>query len=193
MTKKSLARRKRDAAKAQQAKGEQFRAQARAHAKEQLQDNTCWDELNEIRQKCGQMLAGHVLLAQTFHNKELLACVDDQQTLSQLIQQLTRDLQSMNAELGEIASQHAGKTGGTDDPDVVISTIAIFEQYNLFMERHQQVVIPTAMHISEFIDQAGLKLAKKQAEAQAAAQATDPTVVTDVAFKEVDAAAPAEG
>jgi len=72
-------------------------------------------------------------------------------------------------------------SGGTTDPDVVISTFPIFEQYNLFMERHQAVIMPTAYHIIEQFSAAEALLAsKKQDEANGIVDAeiitTDPVV-----------------
>lgn len=169
MTKKSAGRLARDAAEGRQ--------------KDQLANNHCWDDLNDIHESCVRLLSEHTHLAGYAQNKELINEVQDKETLSTNIRLLASDLQKLNGELGEIHAQHAGKTGGDQDPDVVFNTIEIYERYNLFMERHQAVVMPTVYHIIEQFTEAEKSLAAKHRAAQE--QAVD--VVTDVNFTEVKA------
>lgn len=147
MTKKSHARLQRD-------------HQARV-AKKHLENNTCWDDLNNIYNECCKLLAQHTMLKEAF-TPELIQFVPDKATTIELIQLLTNDVTALSTDLSNLKALHADKKGGADNPDTVIHTIQIFEQYNLFIERHQAVVMPTSLQILE-----QLQLAEK---AQGAAQ-----------------------
>lgn len=162
---------------------------------EQLEKNTCWDDLNSMYAGCSQLLHRHTHLAQFSKDTELITEVVDKTTLVSNIRLLAADLQKMSSELTEISIQHSEQTGGSDDPDVVMKSINIFEQYNLFMERHEAVVMPTVHHILEQFDQAEHALLRKrqalQAEldkmrssqqTQAELDTLDPSIITDVAF-----------
>jgi hypothetical protein len=147
MTKKSMARLARDAEKKRLSGSEQKTPQ-----------NTCWDDLNGIYQKCAEMLLSHTGISNYSTRKELIALVPNPQQLIADIKLLGSDLQKMNSELLEIQAQHKGKTGGTMIPDEVIESIRISEQYYLFMQRHDGVVMPTVYSILEQFDQAEKKL-----------------------------------
>ena len=151
MTKKSSARLARDASKARNSK--------------QLETNSCWDDLKSIHNDCVSLLNAHTHLAAYANDSEMISCVDDKITLSDNIRLLASDLSKMNNELTEIYNQHANKTGGSTDPDVVMATISMFEQYNLFMERHQAVVMPTAHHIIEQFEAAEHLMLRRRKEA----------------------------
>lgn len=160
MTKKSDSRLLRDAKK--------------AHAQQHLETNTCWDELNAMYSDMCQLLATHTHLSAQAKNTELIAAVVDKATLVSNIRCLANDLKTLNDELIKIHSEHAGKTGGSRNPDDIIGTITIFEKYNLFMERHDAVVMPTAYHIIEQFAQAeNILIAKAKADL------LNPAVVSD--------------
>lgn len=177
MTKKSENRILRDAR----------RAEAVRNASSKLKDNTCWDDLNGTYQACVEMLQKHGNLQTLAQNKEVIARVKDKTTLINNIRTMATDLRNMNGELSEIYGQHKGKSGGSQDPDEVIRTIQIFEQYQLFMTRHDAVVMPTVYHIIEQFDEAEKELARDQAHAVATNQAQDPSHSgpIDVQFNDV--------
>lgn len=189
MTQKSYARKLRDAQEKQaelQKKADEARRQE-AIAMIRRGDNTCWDDLRAIHSDCQALLMQHVNIGRELNDKELLACVDDHKALVVKINSLAADLRQLNGELKEIFAQHEDKNGGVDDPDVLMVTYKIFEQYNLFQERHQAVVMPTVHHILEQINAGEQRLLAKKAAEKAAEEATNPNVVTDVAFTEVAA------
>lgn len=171
MTKKSLARRMRDADAKQAAKD-----------KKAMENNTCWDDLNNIYTSCVQLLKQHGHLGALAANKELLACVTDPKTLATTIRQLSEDIRTMSDELNEIRAQHKDLVGGSKDPDEVIRSITISEQYHLFMERHNGVILPTAYHIIEQFDQAEQILKLKQWNASVDAKGAPTNPVQDQRF-----------
>lgn len=172
MTKKSDARLARDAEIARE--------------KQDLKNNTCWDDLNKIHDSCAHALLSHVNLAQYSKSQDLIACVVDKDVLTQNIKLLAGDLATMKNELAEIHAQHKGKKGGSRDPDEVFSTIEIAERYNLFQVRHDAVIMPTVLHITEQFAEAELRLKGALEIAKAKEGLTDPSVVSEVEFKEVE-------
>jgi hypothetical protein len=101
----------------------------------------------------------------------LVEKVADKKSLIGLINLLSHDLSVLNDELNSIHKSHADKRGGSHDPDEVMHSITIYEHYNLFMERHQAVVMPTALQITEHFDQAERELVRAgQAERERIAQ-----------------------
>lgn len=121
---------------------------------EQLEKNRCWDELNGIYASCAAMLHQHTALANLAHDKSLIAFVQDKQTLVANIRSLAQDLRYLNEELSKLYAQHQGKTKGAKDEAEMMQAFTISEQYNLFMERHNGVVMPTVWHILEVFNQA---------------------------------------
>lgn len=140
MTKKSSARLARDAQK--------------KHAKETAKLNNCWDDLNGIYQSCVGLMQSHSGISVCASNPEIIMAVEDKETLVSNINMLSNDLVKLNEELAELHKLHMDKSGGTEDPNEVMHSIGIFEQYNLFMERHDAVVMPTVTYILEQFDKA---------------------------------------
>lgn len=170
MTKKSFARLARDA-KAKEILESQ-KAQERA-----LKENTCWEDLNGIYSQCVGLLQSHALLATQAQNTEVLAAVADKTTLISNIRMLAEDLKTLSGELAQLHALHTGKAGGSQDPDEVLHSIQIFEQYNLWLTKHDGVVMPTVYHVLEQFNLAEQVIAQRKA-------ATDVSVVTDVTVKE---------
>ena len=171
MTKKSSARLQRDAAKARE--------------KAQLLNNTCWDDLNQTYTQCVLLLQQHVGIAQLARETELIKFLADPVMATANIKSLGQDLRQLSGELAKLKELHAEKTGGSQDPEEVMYSIQIFEQYNLFMERHQAVVVPTALHILEQFNQAEQALAKfKASDAGEKARSVSDNSPIDVEVRE---------
>jgi len=179
MTKKSASRIMRDAEK--------------AAAAQHLKDNTIWDDLNGTYSACAQALGQHAGIAMMLNRKEVFPYLKDHKALVANIGTLASDLRALNEELKQIQAQHKGKAGGSENPDDVILSIQIFEQYHLFLERHQAVVMPVALHILEEFGAAETAYAQALQAAQAPSdieKAQDPNNhdVIDVEYKMDDSA-----
>jgi hypothetical protein len=176
MTQKSSARLARDAVK----KAEEYKLKQAAKLANDLKDNSCFNDLNDMYHSMVLLLSKHAHLNEFAANKELIAAVADKITLVANIRMLARDLTTLNADLSAIHELHKDKTGGSRDPDEIISTINIFEQYNLFMERHNAVIMPIAYHIIEQFDTAEKLLMRVAMVNKAATDLLDPNVISDV-------------
>lgn len=148
MTKKSYARQQRDA------------------AKEKLSDNKCWDELNQIYESAKTMLYQHTIIHTLAQNKELLALLENPSSTSNSIRILSRDLLDLNNQLKQLAEQHQGKSGGSQNPDEVWQSIVIGQGYAELMNTHTAVVQPTAFKILEDFNYAEQKLRNMAAVAR---------------------------
>lgn len=161
MTKKSHARLQRDAEAKKNGEGK-ISMQQRVGKNAKINPlNNCWDDLNTIYESCAQLIFQHVHLASYLRNQPLMCEVVNRDQLVANIQLLSNDLGKLRDELTEINNQHNTKSGGSQDPDEVMFTITIYEQYQLFMQRHDAVVMPTVYHIVEQLDQAEKKLLEK--------------------------------
>ncbi len=137
---------------------------ARDAAKEQLQDNKCWDELNRIHESAHVMLYQHAGLHAVASDKRLQSCLENPSSTANSISILSRDLKMLNDQLSAIYAKHAGKTGGSQDPDEVWGSIMIGQEYAQLMETHTSVVQPTALKIVEDFQHAENVLARRLQE-----------------------------
>jgi hypothetical protein len=160
--------------------------------KEQKQVNTCWDDLMGVYRECARMLFQHTAVTQVLNDKELVGFIDDAVTFDANIKQFAADLVQMNGELQQLRALHADKTGGSEDPEVVLHSFAVYEQYKLWMTKHDGVVKPTIMHILEQTNQAELRRQAARAAQQEAnpvenldAGVLDVNTITDVEVREV--------
>lgn len=173
----------------------------------QKQKNTCWDDLMAVYREAAVMLFEHTKVSHLLADKELISFIADVETFNLNVKQFAADLGQINKELNEILIQHQGKTGGSEDADVVLSSFVIYEQYKLWMTRHDGVIKPTVMHILEQTNAAEILRAQtyavvaQRAQAEQAAQGqlnaevpaenldagvVDVGTVTDVQFQEVN-------
>jgi hypothetical protein len=158
-------------------------AQRRRHAKalqrsnEKLAKNRCWNDLNTLYQNCAQALVQHLMISELAKDRELLGFLSDPRTVVANVQSLKADLQQLDAELRQIQAQHGAKTGGAQDEAEMMQAFTISEQYYLFMERHNGVVLPTVFHILEHFHEAEQRRDAARAQLQqqvTTAMAQDP-------------------
>jgi hypothetical protein len=164
----------------------------------QEQKNTCWDDLTGVYRECTQLLFQHTMISQLLGDKDLLQYLEDPVTFNLNVKQFAADLGQINVELQNLHALHADKVGGTDDQDQLLHSINIYEQYRLWMERHDAVIKPVVMQILEQTNAAELKrMAANQKAAAAMLDSTsevppenldsgviDVNTITDVEFRE---------
>lgn len=112
-------------------------------AQEALENNTCWDDLNVISGDANLLMQKHNIITGMMRNKELCAFLPNVQSVIDNGKLLAKDVAALATDLLSLQALHAGKVGGSDDPDVIMHTIGLYEQYSLFLERHEAVVMPT--------------------------------------------------
>ncbi len=167
MTKKSASRLARDAAKAESEK--------------YLKDNNCWDDMNSISSQCAQLLGSHANISALAGNPIIIAALKDPSLFAKNVHVLAQDLKAMHNELVALKAMHAGKSGSAKTPDDNLEAISIYEKYMLFIERHQNVVMPTVNHLTEQIQEAiDLVAANAKEQDVGIPPEQDPNVITDV-------------
>ncbi len=154
MTKKSAARLARDAQEKEGKKSVTDRINENKIKQKEMKENHCWDDLNQMYEQMITLLRQHSGISALASNKTLISNVVNKQTLVSNINSLAQDLCTMNAELTELKALHDGRVGSATDPDDLILCLQTFERYKLFMERHDAVIMPTAMYIIEQFDEA---------------------------------------
>jgi hypothetical protein len=120
--------------------------------------------------------------------------IEDLETFNANVRQFAADLGQMNKELQDLYTLHHGKSGGSEDPQVVLHSFGLFEQYKLWMTKHDGVVKPTVMHILEQTNKAELLRENARSQlgllsADVPNEQVDPAVldlnkITDVVFND---------
>jgi hypothetical protein len=159
--------------------------------------DTCWDDLMAVYFEARGLLLQHTSVSGLLADKDLQNYLDDPVTFNLNVKQFGVDVGQMHIELQSLRALHVDKKGGSTSPDDLIYSIEIFEQYRLWMTRHDGVIKPVVMQILEQTNAAELKRAQahqKAAEGMIDAEvptenldagALDVNQVTDVAFQEV--------
>lgn len=171
MTKKSQSRLARDA-----------QAKAKHDADLALEKTNVWDGVNEISQSCARLLLAHTGISELVKNKEIIAAITDIKLFTMNVNTLGKDIAALNQELVALRALHEHKTGRAQTPDEHIEGLSLYEKYMLFMERHNNVVMPTATHLAEQIQEAVDRVALQKVGALSPEQ--DPNVISDAVIKE---------
>lgn len=201
MTKKSMSRRMKDAAKSGVAPAPRapyvpvtaaihpmFAAKLKEIDEElpKHEKLPVWDDLNNLYVQCAKALMAPAVLGQLAARKDIIAYISDHKGLQQRIEMFKRDILQLKAEVSAIASEHAGKEGSSDDPDDIMLSIQIAEKYNLFRERLTAVIDPTVAHIFEIFTEAEMRMLQAQGKlGDGLKPEQDPNVITDVEVTEV--------
>lgn len=157
---------------------------ARDQAQKDLATTSCWTDVNDISNKCEQLLASCAALHPSMRDPQLLDMVEDKALLAKNLRILSGDLGKLSTELQGLKKLHAGKTGTASDPQELITSINIFEQYMMFIERHDALVMPTANHIAEQLEVARRRMVDAANTAPLKPE-QDPAIITDVEAKAV--------
>lgn len=152
---------------------------ARDQANKDLKSTSCWDDVNTISARCTELLNSSAMLEPLMQDARLMSHVAEPATLAKNVRILATDLGTLHKELQGLKQLHVGKTGTAADPQELVHSIQVFEQYMMFVERHDALVMPTANHIAEQLETARQKMLTTPLTPE-----QDPEVVTDVAFSE---------
>jgi hypothetical protein len=141
-----------------------------------------WDVLNDMYLSMTKLMDHWITrAAPVISNPVLLAHVREKEDYSALLGQFRCDMEQLTKELVELHRVHAGKTGGTDDPDENLHAALLFEQYVVWQLRHDQTLIPIVNHLLEFTHDAELALARERVIASGRRDAATGDSAADVA------------
>lgn len=105
--------------------------------------------------------------------KESLAAKGQSAQMVDLINRLSDDTVKYTERFQAIYSKHAGRTGNSTNPDDLMMTLMIGQDYIQFMTSYESVVMATLQEILELLEHAGLDTASVK-------PLTDGTVVYDL-------------
>lgn len=162
-------------------------------AQEALENNTCWDDLNIVSADANLLMQKHLIITGMMRNKELCAFLPNARSVVDNGKLLAKDVTALSEDLLKLQALHVDKTGGSDDPDVIMHTIAIYEQYQLFLERHAAIIMPTIGALLEqfHIAEERLNVAVQAGHEQLAEMIADKEAgIEEGVFIEVPADAP---
>lgn len=168
MTKKSVGRQMRDAAKKEQ--------------DEKLKNNSVWDDVSLIQQECLELIKSNLITAEQLRNTALIPFYKDYKSVTINMRTFAVDLIRITEEFKSIQESHIGKSGSATDPDEYMNSFAIHQRYAAWLEHYQGVVLPTVTHLIEELGQAAQGFIDSQ-NASALTPEQDPSVITDVVVK----------
>ncbi len=153
--------------------------------------NTFWDDAENLYTKCiigldetHGLLATHI--KSIMDDPEKRSKIKDEVGLTANINLLSNDIQKNVECLNEIHAMHEGRTGGTVTPDDHMLVLKINGMYSEVIEMYNTVTMPTVAHIFEQTniteDIIAAQIMSSLEEEQR--KLLDPTVTTDVIFKE---------
>jgi len=146
-----------------------------------------YDELNTMYVNCAKGVMAPAVLSKLAARKDIIAFIRDHQSLQLRIEMFKRDIGTLKSELSAIASEHAGKTGGTSDEDEIMAANLIGQKYQLFLERLESTIQPSIAHIFEIFTEAEVRMLDSQGKLSenGLKPEQDPNVITDVSATEV--------
>jgi hypothetical protein len=159
------------------------------------QKNNFWDDANmhyvrsiQAIEHVEGRLAG--LLSDLVGDGRRFSLIADQRGLSTNVTILNKDLKEHIDRLNTIHDKHKDRTGGTVTADDQMAVLHVNGEYTDALEIYQANIVPVVSHILEQIG-ATEDLINEMERTKAAEQAQqaliDPTVITDVAFREKSA------
>lgn len=195
MTKKSLARQRRDAIKKELKKDPTTAAleddgleQAVEVVESFFNDNKSWDDLEQLYQQLARQLAtNYSQLIELYKTPGLISFLEQSQYKETLIlfKGIGKDFDALSKTLVAIHDRHKEYKGGTTDEAEFALSLEIFEAYENYSVRYDSIITP---NFNIIVERAGFALEKiNQAVQQERKKAEEQNVnvVTDVQVKDI--------
>ena len=128
----------------------------------------CWDDLTEVSQTAEGLMICATEVTPILRNAELCKAVPDGRGLVGTAKLLAGDVKSFADELKSLKEQHAGKKGGTTNPDELAAALSLGMGYSDWIERYQGTVLPNIGTILDHAEAGRKVLAAQIAEAPVA-------------------------
>lgn len=161
-------------------------------AAEVLKKNTCWDDLHTIHGDCLVLMSKHLIIAGYLRNKALNNFLIEPGRVASNAKLLAKDSAVLKGDLEDLLKLIGGRTGGSSDPDEVMESFVIYEKFQLWMQRHEAVLVPT---IDAILEQYAIAEATMNAavdEGKAILEGTsDGNAIAEGDFEQLDNAKPA--
>lgn len=160
MTRKTAARREREAIK---------RAEKKTTSESA---GNCWDELKQLYDGCMLALTNSARIIPILRNHEVMGNFEDINGAIELGKVISKDTTEYRHRLEAIHAEHSQLQGGSQSPDVLMAAIMIGERYQEWYNSYTSVVAPSIQNFLIQADAAISRMNAKKAEAQPAEQET---------------------
>ena len=109
--------------------------------------NYCWDDLNKLHYSCIEVMMGSSQIAAVLRDQHICKHVSSPERYLQLGKLAVKEATEYSQKLEQIRSRHLGKTGGSRDPDAIVESLQIAEDYNNWLTSYSRVATPTVEEI----------------------------------------------
>lgn len=137
-------------------KGEEFLANK---GLQRAKNDRAWDWVREIADNVRKSMQGPAIIMPMINDDVLCAKVAEQGNLSALIELVNRlgaDVQSYVTRYQRLYGRHSQRRGPSCDPDDLMASIKISQDYTQFCSSWESVIMPTILEILEILEKAGL-------------------------------------
>jgi hypothetical protein len=115
-----------------------------------------WTVLANLSAAVGQVTNVTAILIPYLRNQEVMAKISDQPRFQRLAGTLDRDVRRMTQQYRDIQSQHSDRVGSTTNETEWMTAIDLSEQYRLWAQDFDDVVIPTFLDMVAMIQETGM-------------------------------------
>lgn len=106
------------------------------------EQNASWEELNDLHNRSKAAFSIPAVLPTVLRDKEVIARLGDKlPKINEMVSQVHKDTEDARDKLQAIYSQHEGKKGGHNDPNVMAELITIGNSYVEWTEDFENKVI----------------------------------------------------
>lgn len=146
-------------------KGDDFLAQK---GFKRAKNDRAWDWVYEVSSNVRNYISAPAVLTPMLRDERLIKAVQEQNNtgrLADLIQRLTNDSQTFVIRYQAVKEKHSARRGNSSDPDDLMKSIMIGQEYMRFMSSYESIIMPTIQEILSIMDAAGLDTSNIRATA----------------------------
>lgn len=137
-------------------KGDDFLAQK---GFKRAKNDRAWDWVYEVSTNVRNYMSAPAVLMPMLRDERLIKAVHEQGNtgrLADLVQRLTNDSQTFVSRYQTVKNKHSARRGNSTDPDDLMQSIMVGQEYMRFMSSYESVIMPTIQEILGLMDTAGL-------------------------------------
>lgn len=118
-------------------------------------ENNCWDELNDISNKCSEaLIVANTQLKEVYKTEGLINYIPKKEEVIVALRGIAQDIKFFGDDLTRIKKLHEDRTGGFKDDNDLNTTLTVFEEYANFQTKYESVILPTVVFLLEQADAA---------------------------------------
>jgi hypothetical protein len=137
-------------------KGDDFLAQK---GFKRAKNDRAWDWVYDVSSNVRNYISAPAVLMPMLRDERLIAAVQEQNNtgrLADLITRLTSDSQLFVTRYHTTKEKHSARRGNSADPDDLMKSIMVGQEYMRFMSSYESIIMPTIQEILGIMDKAGL-------------------------------------